>query len=76
MLVLLIILLVIALLNCIEIETHLENTFWIEKSTNKRIKIISDNANEGILFRYVDEEGLKTCSIITLLKLFKYDGTE
>jgi hypothetical protein len=74
--VLLIILLIVILLDCIKIETHFEDTFWIDKYSKRRIKVISDNVDKGILFQYVGEKGLKTCSLITFLKTFKYDGTE
>ena len=75
MLAVLIICAVLALVFFIEVEFHLENTFWIHKKSNRPIIVIRYNAPD-VIYKYAGESFERRMKLTELLTNFKYNGGE
>lgn len=74
----LIIALIICILNCIKIRVDIDDTYWIEKKTGRKIHAVMYDPRVGIVFHFEDNENtLYQCPLLKFIfKFEEYDGSE
>lgn len=74
----LIIALIICILNCFKIKVNIDDTYWIEKKTNRKIHAVMYEPSVGIVFHFENDENvLYQCPLLKFMFKFKeYNESE
>lgn len=75
MVVLLIVCLILALIFAIDIEVRIDNTYWIDRETDRPIIVLHYDSNKGVIYKYAGDQFERHMRLIDLLTKFKYNGT-
>ena len=76
MTILLIICLVLAFIFAIDIEVCIDNTYWIDRETDRPIVVLHYDRESGVIYKYAGDPFERHMRLIDLLTKFKYNGTE
>ncbi len=75
MVVLLIVCLILALIFAIDIEVRIDNTYWIDRETDRPIIVLHYDSSKGVIYKYAGDQFERHMRLIDLLTKFKYNGT-
>lgn len=75
----LVILLIFCILKSIKIKVNIDDTYWVERDTGRKVYVRTIYPKVGVVFRFLDEDerSLTRCSLLTFIMNFKEcDGPE
>lgn len=71
---LIIICLILAFVFALKIEVRIDNTYWIDKETDRPIIVLRYNSDDGVIYKYAGDPFERHMKLIDLLINFKYNG--
>lgn len=70
------ILFILALIFTINIELHIDNTYWKEKGTDRPIIVIKYDGENGVTYKYSEDCFERYMSLWDLLSKYDYEGVK